>query len=181
MLRKGISILMSVLVLFNALGFYGLFIGLEYSNELSQHRLFNNDSYDRSLEISIKVPLAVPYALDQSDYERVDGDFEYNGEFYRLVKQKLSHDTLHIICVRDFDSKKIHLALQDYVKTFTDKHPEGKTSAKTSLNFLKDYFQPQFSIIKLSTGWSSDVEVNTSLQNFTPDYFHDIVHPPERC
>ena len=34
-------------------------------------------------------------------YERVNGEFEHNGEFFKLVKQKLENDTLNIVCIKD--------------------------------------------------------------------------------
>jgi hypothetical protein len=43
--------------------------------------------------ILLKIPVAVPYQIDSEGYERVDGEFEHQGEFYRLVKQKYQNDT----------------------------------------------------------------------------------------
>jgi hypothetical protein len=70
-------------------GYYGVFVGLKFSSEIAIREQFDAENYTAE-EVIIKVPIAIPYATDSKGYERVDGEFEHNGEFYRLVKQKIS-------------------------------------------------------------------------------------------
>ncbi len=174
------AILLTLLVLFNALGFYTVFLGWEYKNEASLLHSFDHGNYATEHEISIKIPVSIPYAVEQSEFQRVDGEFNYNGETYRLVKQKYSGDTLHIVCVRDVESKRIHQALKDYVKTLGNQSGESK-DGKISLSFLKDYFKPVFAIDHQSSGWSSRLSAPISTSALCSFYFADIVHPPERA
>lgn len=174
------AILLTLLVLFNALGFYTVFMGWEYKNESRLLQSFDHGNYATEHEVSISIPVSIPYAVEQTEFQRVDGEFEYNGEKYRLVKQKYSNDTLHIICVRDVEGKRIHKALKDYVNTLAHQSGESK-DGKISLSFLKDYFKPVFTINNQSYGWSSPLSasmINSALHSF---YFADIVHPPERA
>jgi hypothetical protein len=166
-------------VLFNALGFYGLLVGLEYKAGLDLVARLNKEQYRAEETVTLKVPMALPYYIDKGCFERVDGQIAHQGEFYRLVKQKLENDTLYIVCIRDNDSKLINQALSDYVKTFTDKPVDNKHTSKYAIDFIKE-FLPSF--ITLSTearGWNCCVHTDT-----VPDFFSSIslsvFSPPPR-
>jgi hypothetical protein len=151
-LKKPISILLILLLLFNALGFYGLLQGLRYKTTADLVKRLDTQRYSEDETILLKIPVAVPYQMDSEGYERVDGEFEHEGEFYRLLKQKYQNDTLFIVCIKDDASKRIDQALTDYVKTFTDKPVDAKHTAK--VNFIKDYLPSKISICANSTGWN---------------------------
>ena len=138
------------------------------------------NNYNTSETITIKVPITIPYAYNSRDFERVDGKFEHNGEFYRLVKQRLYRDTLYYVCVKDHTSKRINQALISYVKTMTDEPVDQQKSAHTLPGFSKDFFSYAFSIDHISNGWEYEVVKNTFVTVFICDeYPSSIFHPPE--
>jgi hypothetical protein len=141
----------------------------------------DDDDYDKSETITVKIPITIPYATDSRDFERVDGTFEYQGEFYRLVKQRLISDTLHIVCVKDHQGKRINQAIESFVKTFTDKPVNDQQNVQTFSDFIKDYLTTSISITSLSFGWQLEVAKVTSLAVFLPTYNSSIIHPPERA
>ena len=145
-LKRIISIFLVFLLFLNILGFYGLLQGLRYKTTLELVQRLDNDRYSTEETILLKIPVAVPYQIDSEDYERVDGEFEHQGEFYRLVKQKYQNDTLFMVCIKDHTSKRIEQALTDYVKTFTDKPIDAKHSGKVATNLVKDYLPSCVSI-----------------------------------
>lgn len=145
---------MLALFLLNVLGYYGVFVGLQFKNSREMQARFDNEDYARTQEITIKVPITVPYATDSREYTRVDGEFEHQGEVYRMVKQKLQSDTLYIVCVKDNASKDIKQALADYVKTFTDKPVSEKSNSKTAQNLIKDYIVSSTTLQTGSGGWN---------------------------
>jgi hypothetical protein len=179
--KKLLSLLLVVLLLFNVLGYYGLFLGLQYQNSQQMIAKFDAEEYSNSETITIKVPITIPYASDSRDYERVNGQFEHEGEFYRLVKQRLLHDTLFIVCVKDMQSKNIHQALTSYVKTFTDKPVDNHSNTKAFSLLSKDYISHTVSIGHSSSGWSFDVVKKTSLLTFIPTFYPSIDPPPDRA
>lgn len=138
------------------------------------------DRYESSETVIIKIPITLPYAQDRDNFERVDGKFEYQGEFYRLVKQKFSKDTLTVICVRDKTEKNIQHALVNYVQTFGENQLPGKAQTKFSISFVKDYILLVYEINKISDGWVSDVLKHGSLDSFIASFSSSIIHPPER-
>jgi hypothetical protein len=150
-MKRIVSIFLAVLVLMNVMGYYGIFLGLKYNHTIQFSQRLDVDSYDPSETVTMKVPLAIPYASD-TEYERVDGEIEHNGESYRLVKQKLQQDTLYIVCVRDVKTDHIKQALAEYVKTFRDA-PQNGPQQKVIPNFIKDFIQTSFNMGTSSTGW----------------------------
>lgn len=144
------------------------------------HRL-DNKQYSDHETVTLKVPMAIPYHTDANQFERVDGEIEYKGEYYRLVKQKLEKDTLYIVCIKDQDSKRINQALADYVKTFTDKPSNAKQSAKHLTSLIKEFLPSSVVLTNVSAGWNS-----TSSSSITiDDLFHSVslavFIPPPRC
>jgi hypothetical protein len=139
-MKRVITYLLTALLLLNVLGYYGLFLGLKYQHTISLTHRLDENNYKEAETFTLKVPLSVPYSSNTA-YERMDGEFEHQGEFFRLVKQKLLNDTLYIVCIKDIRSKHIKQALAEYVKTFGD-HPIQSKSTDTVPLFIKDYLVP---------------------------------------
>lgn len=152
-LKTTISIFLVVLILFNIIGFYGFLVGVSFKAEQDISRRLEADQYEREETITLKVPIAIPYYSGNDEYERVQGEIEHEGEFYRLVKQRIVRDTLFIVCIRDQRSKHLRQALADYVKTFTDKPIQKSSKNKSQVNFVKDYLPVVFAMSDGTDGW----------------------------
>src|SRR5688572_3596354 len=101
--------------------------------------MLDKDLYSGSEAITIEIPVTIPYGVESSEYHRVDGEFEYQGEMYRIVKQRYSNNSLFVVCVKDVKGNRIGQALKDYVKTFSDKPADAKSQAKSHLTLIKYY------------------------------------------
>jgi len=180
-LKKAIAIFLVLLLLFNALGFVGLFVGLRYKTSQDLVQRLDNLDYSEDETITLSMPISIPYHMDSEEYERVDGEIEHEGEFYRLIKQKLVKDTLYIVCIKDSKSKRIKQAFADYVKSFTDK-PTNTNHQTTNIasTFIKDYIPQTFHVESSSTGWTQDVFVSSNPVVLLSSFSASIVHPPER-
>lgn len=163
------------------MGYYVVFVGMQYRNDVAMVEQLDHGQYEQNQTVTIKIPIAVPYMTDQGDFVRVDGKFEHQGEFYRLVKQKYSQDTLTVVCVKDHENKRIHEALTDYVKTFTDKSSDQQSQGKVTITFIKDYIAQDFELKTLTNGWFSSIVNNHLSKNLIPSFFASIVHPPDRA
>lgn len=179
-MRKLFSILFATLILLNTLGYYGLFLGLKYRHAHDMTARFDAEQYIESETITIKVPMTLPYGSNATDFERVDGEFEHGGEYYRLIKQRYFNDTLYVVCVPDVHNKHLSEVMNDYVKTFTDT-PGGHEQANTPTNFIKDYICHTFSIGHAAGGWHRDISPKTFLIILNTDFYPSIIHPPERA
>lgn len=150
------------LVLLNSLGFYGILVGIQYQSGRALESRLDKDQYDQSETVTLRFPMALPYQSDDKSFERVDGKVEHNGEYYRLVKQKLEKDTLYIVCIKDHESKLIAKALSDYVKTYTDKPADAKQTLK-AFNFIKDYLPATTSVQCITAGWHHDIQFPSAI------------------
>jgi hypothetical protein len=177
--KKPLTLILLALFLLNVLGYYGVFVGLQVKSGQTMRDRFDSENYSAEQEVTIKVPITIPYATDSRGYERVDGEFEHNGQIYRLVKQKLQSDTLFIVCIKDNQAEKINQALEDYVKTFTDKPFNAKQNVKAQI-FSKDYISTSISIETLAIGWDFVSATQMAQQNFYRfDFNQYISQPPE--
>jgi hypothetical protein len=177
--KRTITFILLLLFLLNIVGFYGVFVGLKLSTQAALRQQFDADNYANQ-EVTIKVPITLPYASDSKGYERVDGDFEHNGQVYRLVKQKLQSDTLYIVCVKDNHTQKINQVLADYVKSYTDKPSSTKQSTKTISVFSKDFLTTTTCVEISCGGWRFSAFRSTKksdLYNFT--FTTHLAQPPE--
>jgi hypothetical protein len=179
-LKNVFSIVFTALLLLNVMGYYGVFLGLQYKNDREMIQRLDTEEYAESETVTIKIPISIPYASDAAEFERVDGKFQHEGEFYRLVKQKLSQDTLYVVCVKDQENKKIDEAMSSFVKTFTDKPVDTHSNSKLVISFIKDYIPQSFEVSQRCLGWVTAVAKETACSNLTSSFYPSIVHPPER-
>jgi hypothetical protein len=129
--------------------------------------------------VLIRIPMALPYPM-VAGYESIDGEFEHNGEFFKLVKQKLENDTLNIVCIRDHKQKELFGALKDFIKLSNDlptSHPQQAVLLLSKV--LKDYEPlPDLKIIS-SDGWCIEsVEHDLIADLLFQD--RDVLSPPPK-
>ena len=140
------------------------------------HRL-DTEAYTSNEITLLTIPLTLPYPVQEGVYARVNGEFEYNGEYYKLIKQKLENDTLFIACYKDTHQKRMEAAMADYTKLAND----VPTQSKQALNFLAKLFKdfnatPQYT---LSTSPCLLQEVSFFDQDFVViDKSYPIESPP---
>jgi hypothetical protein len=179
MLKRFSTIVMLVLFLLNVLGFYGVFVGLQFKYAQEANDQLDAEQYSSADAMTFRIPLTVPYSTDHQDYERINGEFEHDNEVYRLVKQKLFRDTLYIVCVKDSKSKKINQALVDYVKTFSDKPVNAKQhNGKQVLSFIKDYVTTGVSVESESSGWNKSFRYEDFTHHYLSFHSSRIKYPP---
>jgi hypothetical protein len=88
-------------------------------NDQLEVRLDNN-AYDESQLVELKIPIHLPYQTSWSAYQRYNGEIEINGILYKYVKRKVANDTLFLMCIAN--TKKMHLetAKDDFFKISND-------------------------------------------------------------
>lgn len=165
-MKRGFTIFLLALFLLNVLGYYGIFLGLQFKTQQEMKALFDEEGALPQQEITIKVPVTVPYATDSREFTRVDGEFEYQGQTYRMVKQRVTSEALYIVCVKDTKTNDIKQALADYVKTFADKPVNEKGSSKSIQNFIKDYIATSTTIHSSTTGWGNTISFSIFSDQF---------------
>jgi hypothetical protein len=95
------------------------------------------DAYSAEEVVILSLPVSLPYPIHDATYERANGEVEYRGEFYHLVKQKVERDTLFMVCVKDREQKRIETAINEYAN-ISNNLPAG---TKHTLDFFGKLFK----------------------------------------
>ncbi len=151
-----------MLFLFNLGGYYLVFWGIMYQTDKETWSRLEAEQYDQKESLTIKIPLALPYSLNEGVYENINGNFEQDGKFYKGIKQKLERDTLFILCIED--SEKAHLAntLADYQRVSSDLPSQSKQGQQLLSKVLNEYESfRQIEIIHY-TGWEEIIPYSHS-------------------
>lgn len=102
-------------------------------------RLDNND-YDESDLIEVRVPLNVPYLNDNADFERHYGEVEVNGRLYTYVKKKLENGYLVLKCIPNDSKEKIKAVSNDFFKMTNGLTPDQQGKKQSNNNFAKNFW-----------------------------------------
>jgi hypothetical protein len=177
-MKRSISTILVALVLMNVMGYYGLLVGLQYRNAQNLIRQIDAGAFVESETQSLKIPL--PGNPGAVEYDRVDGEFEKDGQIYRLVKQRLYKDTFHIVFIRDEMGTLIKHAMADYARSFSGKSQDDDHQLIILPIFLRDYISKSFELAPAARTITHVVE-NSHSNVFIDCFNANIVHPPERA
>lgn len=176
-MRKPIAFFFLFIIMLNIAGYYLVMEGWQWHNSISWS--FDEDA-SNAQELIVEIPLNVPYATQEKDWEKAEGQFEYKGDVYRIVKQRLTLEAVYIACVKDSESSHIKQQLEDFANAFTDKPDGNKQSVNSFPGFIKEYVAHAITVKSSVTGWSLSVAFIPPSQSLVPSFFASIVHPPER-
>jgi hypothetical protein len=120
LLKKLAAISLLALFLFNLVGYrMWFYYAQQHSDEQLQASLDNNLYNEQDL-IEIKIPLSVPYQVNQKSFERVDGEVNIKGKIYKYVKRKISDGQLILLCIPDQNKMRLQNAKVDFFKNTSD-------------------------------------------------------------
>ena len=137
-MRRAAAILLLLVFTFNVIGYYGIYWYARNHYEAIMLQKLDADNYAAYQSITLKIPLSLPYQLSSNaDFERINGSFQYKGEFYKLVKQKMKADTLYVVCVKDHEEKRLQTTMSDFMKVSNDIPSSG--TMKVLNGFVKDF------------------------------------------
>jgi len=106
----------------------------------------DQNEYNESELISIKIPANLPYLVNSPDFSRVDGEITISGVHYNYVKQRLYNDSLEYLCIPNLEKTRLRKAKDEFYKVVNDlQHPsQNKKSGHDNLgakNLLSEYVQ----------------------------------------
>ena len=177
-MKKIISILFLLVFLFNVVGYKIFFYYLEIkADERIQSKIEQISELDKEL-ITIKIPINLPYHTDWSNFERVDGEVNFKGKIYKYVKQKVSRDTLILLCINDEQKVEIGKQSDNYFKKINDLAKEN--NKKPNIKQTKiDYFE-SFEAAKFVLFSSNKFEYGVNKKNAYPLGFKRKLEMPPR-
>ena len=186
-LKRTASILLLGILCFNWFGYRVL---TAYLQDRANNRLeaqLDENQYDESQLISIKVPAEhLSYYISSDQFERVDGQVEINGVQYKYVKRRLFNDSLELLCIPNHTAMRLQTAKDEFFKLVNDlQHPgqNKKTDSHpgASSNFSTDYYTviDPFSMDDLS--FDQLRQSAHFICNIPTTYSPVAGQPPEHC
>ncbi len=182
LLKKIVTIFMLAVYLFNLAGYSLVFQLLISHNNRKTATVINNKGYSDEELVHIKIPVLLPYSSNWSDYERYDGEVEYEGIYYKYVKRKIYNDTLHLLCLPDFKRTRLQSAENNYARQVNN---VNASSGEKTANLAKkntapsEYDQPQmhYTLFAISPALPS---FHSFISPFLTDTDRDcLIHPPD--
>ncbi len=142
LLKKIIPICLLIILLHNMLGYYFLMVlkEAEINRNLSLN-LQSGDIPDNELLV-FPVPIDFYHQPDRKGFEAVEGEFRFEGKFYKMVKQKLENDTLFVYCYNNKEKQKIFSDVSEHTKdnlAGANRQEDKKTGLHLLL--IKEYLQ----------------------------------------
>ena len=138
-MRKLAAILLLALFLFNLFGYRILFNYLQQQSDVNIEASIDANQYNAHDLITIKIPLSMPYQLDQENFERVSGEIKYNGKIYKYVQRKVSGGELILQCLPDESKMKLHSAKDDFFKFANDLQQNNSSKKSSGADLAKNW------------------------------------------
>ncbi|MBL7816817.1 MAG: hypothetical protein JNL70_17480 [Saprospiraceae bacterium] len=139
------TILLLTLILFNAFGYYSLFV---YEKKQARFTELQNIA-DSDLQV-IKMNVAIYTSVGDRDFEYLDKEMCIENKAYHIVKKKIVNDTAYLYYLRNFKQETLQKQLNNIVETqtLTKQSSNKETPLKQLLNnFLKDYISDNIYIL----------------------------------
>jgi hypothetical protein len=177
-LKKIVSIALLIVFLFNLGGYYIFFWGLMIRSDLDLTARLDADAYVEEEVIELKAPLAIPYGTDQESLPRINSRIEHRGEYYRMVKQRLVRDTLHLVFIKDNNVRKLSDSRNDFTR-LTQESNSGEESQQFNFSKLPCDFEPTVNNqLEEHSWWCRLQDFRTEVTHLCSSFFPDIPHPP---
>lgn len=135
-MKKLAAISLICLLAFNWFG-YRIVTGImsDHADQRLEAQL-DNERYEDSQLIEVRIPLNVPYQVSQADFERHYGEVEVDGIIYTYVKSKVEMNELVLKCIPNESKKQIREAGNDFYKK-TNGLDQEQSGKKTNNQVVK--------------------------------------------
>ena len=155
------------------------------ANQRLEARIDQND-YDESELIEMRVSLNLPYQNDQADFERVNGEIEINGTHYNYVKRRIENGQLVVMCIPNQGKTQIENSRDDYFKLINDLQQNGNAktekSSSTAFKALFSEYNAESNNWSISSPLQPEAKPGIADTNLISSLFFYIPgQPPEFC
>jgi len=120
--------------------------------------------------------MALPYPPNFDGYERANGEFEYQGEYYRIAKYRHINDTLLVVMVKNKRETSLHQSITHFVQASNDV-PSSASSIKLMVSFAKEFISNSSHLLVGSVGWCASLALVDFEKKTISPYSH-LIHPP---
>lgn len=139
-MRKFASAILIIILLFNLFGYRLVSDYFEAKNDILLEARLDDNRYDESQLIELKIPVNMPYQTSWAEFERYDGEVELDGVLYKYVKRKVDNDTLILLCIPNHKKMDLQTAKNEFFKNTNDlaqNSSSKKPSGSKTISFKK--------------------------------------------
>jgi hypothetical protein len=114
-LKKFFSFLLLLILAFDLVGYrlFFLYLGCQADNRMNSR--LEEERYDPSELVLIKVPLEhLAYYSNSSRFEKAEGRIEYHSLTYHLVKRRIHNDSLEYFCLPGQEESRVQSAKEAF-------------------------------------------------------------------
>jgi len=179
LMKRAFSFLLLFLMGLSSIGYYGIL--LMTKRELARQIVTKIDENANEIggDLILKIPVPLPYLVDSREYERTDGEINYEGEVYRFIKRRLYHDTLFIVCVRDPNGTAVNNLISEYSKSLSSETQEQSPALKLFGSLSKYYVLYGRSSVASHRGWEQAQTFGDPSEVYAFTLPVNIFHPPQ--
>ena len=131
--RKIATILLLSFLFFNWVGYWLFISWMESRAETFWELRLNNDQYDPTQLVRIKVSAErLPYSNASTGFERADGKIDIGVLHYRYIGKRLYNDSLEFLCLPDQEANRLQTAKNTFFGLVNDLQNAGHSKAPGS-------------------------------------------------
>ncbi len=171
-------------LLFNSGGYRLVMDSIEAHQNTQLELQLDEKQYDESSLVEIRVPVSLPYQTDWKEFERVNGEVEFNGTHYKFVERKLQGGEMIYKCIPNENKAQLVNARENFFKLVNDLQAQESSSKKSTTNHSVKTFS--FDYCDELKSWSIEaLEQSTSSYNqyaatlFSAAFILTPEQPPE--
>ena len=151
--------------MFNWFGYRLVTNYMQHKADLQLEARLDNNSYDESQLIELKIPINLAYQTTWAAFERYDGEVEMNGILYKYVKRKLANDTLVLLCIPNHQKMNLQTAKDDFFKNINDlsqsnSKNSGNSNTGSFKKMMSDYDEHTYVLRINSSGHRPEFTIN---------------------
>jgi hypothetical protein len=168
------------LLMLNALGYYPVYLAMQWKAQSEMKSRLDAHVFEEDELFTIKIPINLPYWTETRQApERIDGQIEYKGDFYKLYKQEVIADTLVVLAVKDHSEKALFSALTEWVKITVTGLPGTSEKAVGQVSHLiKEYFANQHKTYFYLYNWVAEKATLPDAAFTLPGSYSQVPSPP---
>jgi len=178
-LKKVIAAALLLVFLFNMGGYYLLFVALKAKSELALAARLEKDVFTGAETLNVQIPLTLPYPIYSDTFERSFGTFEYKGEYYKLIKHKLTADTLTVVLVKNHEAKKIAGAFDEFASRTQQTSTSSEQATFSISKLLGDFENLDFYGLQNTKGWCREIRYSSAHVIYTAPTPDETIVPPD--
>lgn len=169
-MKRIAAILLMGILFFNWYGYRMLSSWLEDKADRQLEARLDQDRYDESQLISIKVPSShLSYYNSSTRFERVNGQIEVGGVQYKYVKRRLYNDSVEVLCIPNHTAMHLQTARNEFFQLVNDIQQHNGQSKKSDTHTIKVFSPTDYEVVSSMTVVQPDHTINL------PILYRDLV------